>query len=131
VEDGWLKKMEVTPKRDNMGRLRPGTVLSYAYIKKVLTVLGQCFQLAIEERPPLLEVNPAPGIRLPKQDRREMDFLDEAAAYAALRDAMHEHFRPCRTSWSAPGPATGRPPDCWCATCTWTPRGPTSTSGWR
>jgi integrase len=93
VEDGWLKKMEVTPKRDNMGRLRPGTVLSYAYIKKVLTVLGQCFQLAIEERPPLRDVNPARGIRLPKQDRREMHFLDDAAAYAALRDAMHEHFR--------------------------------------
>jgi len=94
VEDGWLKKMETTPKRDNMKRLRPGTVLSYAYIEKVLTVLGQCFQLAIEERPPLLDVNPARGIRLPKQDRREMHFLDDAAAYAALRDAMHEHFRP-------------------------------------
>lgn len=94
VEDGWLKKMEATPKRDNVGRLRPGTVLSYAYIKKVLTVLGQCFDLAIQERPPLLDVNPARGIRLPKQDRREMHFLDDAAAYAALHCAVHPHFRP-------------------------------------
>jgi hypothetical protein len=86
--------MEATPKRDNMGRLRPGTLISYGYIGNVLTVLGQCFDVAMQERPPLLDLNPATGIRLPKQDRREMFFLDNAAAYAALRCAMHAHFRP-------------------------------------
>ncbi|MGY1827604.1 tyrosine-type recombinase/integrase [Blastococcus sp. SYSU DS0541] len=94
VEDDWLKKMEATPKRDNMGRLRPGTLISYDFIGNVLTVLGQCLDVAIQERPPVLHLNPATGIRLPKQDRREMFFLDDAAAYAVLRCAMHEHFRP-------------------------------------
>jgi hypothetical protein len=48
----------------------------------------------LDERPPLLDINPARGIRLPKQDRREMHFLNNAAAYAALWEAMHPHFRP-------------------------------------
>jgi integrase len=93
VEDDWLKVMKATPKRNDQGRLRPGTPLSYKFIKNVLVVLGQCFELALEERSPLLDIDPARGIRLPKQDRREMFFLNDAAAYA-LREAMHPHFRP-------------------------------------
>jgi hypothetical protein len=61
------------------------------FVDNVLTVLAQCFDLAVVERPALLEVNPA-EIRLPKHDRREMFLLDDAAAYAAFRGAMNAHF---------------------------------------
>lgn len=47
------------------------------------------------ERPAaLMQVNPAKEIRLPKQDRREMFFLEDGAAYEHLREEIHEHFRP-------------------------------------
>jgi hypothetical protein len=39
VEDDWLKVMAATPKRDNQGRLRPGTLLTYKFIKNVLTAI--------------------------------------------------------------------------------------------
>lgn len=93
VEDGWLKEMLKKERRNNVGRPIAGTVLSHKFINNVLDVLGQCFDVALAERPPLLNDNPARGIRLPKHDRREMHFLQDAAAYAALRCAMHDNFR--------------------------------------
>jgi hypothetical protein len=47
------------------GLLGMDTARRVLYIKKVLIVLGQCFDLAIGERP-LPDVNPARGIRLPE-----------------------------------------------------------------
>jgi integrase len=93
VEEGWLKEMLKKERRNNAGRFTAGTVLSHKFINNVLDVLGQCFEVALAERPPLLNDNPARGIRLPKHDRREMHFLEDAAAYAVLRDAMHPHFQ--------------------------------------
>ena len=93
VEDGWLKEMLKKERRNNVGRPIAGTVLSHKFINNVLDVLGQCFDVALSERPPLLTDNPARGIRLPKHDRRDMHFLNDAAAYAALRTAMHSHFQ--------------------------------------
>jgi integrase len=87
---GMLKK----ERRNNAGRPIAGSLLSMKFVDNVLTVLGQCFDLAVKERPALLEVNPAKEIQLPKHDRREMFFLDDAAAYAALRGAMNAHFQP-------------------------------------
>jgi hypothetical protein len=79
-------------RRNNAGRPIAGSLLSMKFVDNVLTVLGQCFDLAVLERPALLEINPAKEIRLPKHDRREMFFLNDAAAYAALRGAMNAHF---------------------------------------
>jgi integrase len=60
----------------------------------VHAVLVAAFQVAVDERPALLEVNPAREIRFPKQDRREMFFLQDARAYSDLRAAIEAHFRP-------------------------------------
>lgn len=93
--DDWLQQMMAKPKTDNMKRARPGTVLSMKFIKNVLNALAMAFDVALNERPAaLLHVNPARDIKLPKTDRREMFFLDSGAAYAQLRESMHEHFRP-------------------------------------
>jgi hypothetical protein len=62
-------------RRNNAGRPIAGSLLSMKFVDNVLTVLGQCFDLAVLERPALLEINPAKEIRLPKHDRREMFFL--------------------------------------------------------
>jgi hypothetical protein len=78
---------------NNVGRPVTGSLISMKFVDNVLTVLGQCFDLAVTERPALLEVNPAKEIRLPKHHCREMHFLEDAAAYAALRCAMHTHFQ--------------------------------------
>jgi integrase len=94
VDDDWVTDMLKKERRNNAGRPIPAALLSMKFVDNVLTVLGQCFDLAVVERPALLEVNPAKEIRLPKHDRREMHFLDDAAAYAALRNAMNPHFQP-------------------------------------
>jgi hypothetical protein len=52
---------------------------------------------------------------------------DPQAAAALLQAALTE--RGLAPADPAPGPATARPPACGCSTCTWTPSGPTSTSG--
>jgi hypothetical protein len=67
IEDGWLKEMLKKERRNNVGRPITGTILSHKFINNVLDVLGQCFDVALAERPPLLSDNPARGIRLPKQ----------------------------------------------------------------
>ncbi len=92
--DDWVTLMLAKPRMNNAGRPIKDSKLSIKFIKNVHTVLGQAFQLAVEERPALLEVNPAREIRLPKQDRREMFFLQDATAYADLREAIEAHFRP-------------------------------------
>ena len=79
---------------NSAGKPMPGKPLSLTFIDNVLTVLGQCFDLAVQERPALLEINPARQIRLPKQDRREMHFLPDEAVYFSLRSAMAAHFQP-------------------------------------
>lgn len=93
--DDWVKEMLAKERLNNAGRPMRGKLLSIKFIKNVLTVLAQAFDLAIQERPAaLIEVNPAREIRLPKQDRREMHFLDDDRAYLALRCAIHAHFQP-------------------------------------
>jgi hypothetical protein len=94
VDDDWVTGMLAKERRNNAGRPIAGALLSMKFVDNVLTVLGQCFDLAVTERPALLEVNPAKEIRLPKHDRREMHFLDDAATYATLRGAMTVHFQP-------------------------------------
>lgn len=100
---------------NNVGRPVSGSLLSLKLVRNVLAALGQCFDLAVTERPALLEVNPAKDIRLPKQDRRDMHFLEDAAACAALRSAMHEQFRPLLDflvgTGARYGEAAGRPGD--------------------
>ena len=86
--------MKAKPRLNNVARRIEGAVLSLTFIDNVLTVLGQCFDLAVRERPALLEVNPARDIRLSKQDRREMHFLEDEQAYLALRTAIDEPYRP-------------------------------------
>jgi len=93
VDDDWVTGMLKKERLNNVGRPVTGSPLSMKFVDNVLTVLGQCFDLAVTERPALLEVNPAKEIRLPKHDRREMHFLEDAAAYAALRGAMTGQFQ--------------------------------------
>jgi integrase len=92
--DDWVEKMLAKPRLNNVRMPIKDTRLSLKFIKNVHTVLAQVFDVALQERPVLIEVNPAREIRLPKQDRREMYFLENAAAYDLLDSAMHEHFRP-------------------------------------
>jgi hypothetical protein len=92
--DDWVRVMLAKPRCNSAGRPTAGTVLSIKFMKNVLTVLAQCFDVAIQARPALLEVNPAREIRLPKQDRRELHFLEDDEAYLALRCHMHAHFQP-------------------------------------
>ena len=94
ADDDWVTGMLKKERRNNACRPIAGSLLSMKFVDNVLTVLAQCFDLAVVERPALLEVNPAKEIRLPKHDRREMHFLDDAAAYAALRGTMTAHFQP-------------------------------------
>jgi integrase len=94
VDDDWVTQMLAKERLNNVGRPVAGSLHSLKFVRNVLAVLGQCLDLAVTERPALLEVNAARDIRLPKHDRREMHFLEDAAAYAALRGAMHDHFRP-------------------------------------
>lgn len=92
--DDWVTQMLAKERRNNVGRPVAGSVLSIKFIKNVKAVLSQCFDFAIEQRPAPIEVNPARGIRLPKQDRREMHFLQDEQAYLALRCRLHAHFQP-------------------------------------
>ena len=92
--DDWVTQMLAKERRNNVGRPIAGSVLSIKFIKNVKAVLSQCFDFAIEQRPAPIEVNPARGIRLPKQDRREMHFLQDEQAYLALRCQLHAHFQP-------------------------------------
>ncbi|WP_341925228.1 site-specific integrase [Nocardioides psychrotolerans] len=92
--DDWVRQMLAKPRRNNAQRPIKDSKLSIKFIRNVHTVLKQVLQFAVDERPALLEINPAREIRLPKQDRREMFFLQDAAAYVALRAAMDDHFRP-------------------------------------
>jgi integrase len=92
--DDFLEAMLAKERLNNVGRPVRGSLLSIKFIKNVMTVLAQCFDFAIAQRPAPIEVNPARGIRLPKQDRREMHFVQDADAYHELRDHMHAHFRP-------------------------------------
>jgi integrase len=92
--DEWVKVMLAKPKTNNVGAAVKDSHLAIKSIKNNLTVLAQAFDLAIQARPALLEVNPAREIRLPKQDRREMFFLDDEKAYLELRCAMPAHFQP-------------------------------------
>jgi len=100
--DDWVTQMLAKERRNNVGRPIAGSVLSIKFIRNVLAVLGQCFDFAIEQRPAPIEVNPARGIRLPKQDRREMHFLQDEQAYLELRYQMHAHFQPVLDFSSAP-----------------------------
>jgi integrase len=90
--DHWVELMLAKPRMNNVGRPIGDSKLSIEFIHNVKTVLAQVFQTAVESRPAYLEVNPAKDIRLPKQDRREMYFLDDAEAYLQLRNAVDEHF---------------------------------------
>jgi integrase len=92
VDDDWVTGMLKKERLNNVGRPITGSMISIKFVDNVLTVLGQCFDLAVAERPALLEINPAKEIRLPKHDPGTCTFLDDAAAYAALRGAMHCHF---------------------------------------
>lgn len=92
--DDWVDVMMGKERCNSAGNPMAGTRLSLKFISNVLTVLGQTFDVAIQARPALLEVNPAREIRLPKQDRREMHFLEDEKAYLALRCAMNAHFQP-------------------------------------
>jgi hypothetical protein len=68
VDDDWVTGMLKKERRNNAGRPIAGSLLSMKFVDNVLTVLGQCFDLAVVERPALLEINPAKEIRLPKPD---------------------------------------------------------------
>lgn len=92
VEDDWVPEMLGKRKLDNQGREREGTLLSIKFISNVLTVLAACFDSVQDEIPG--HTNPARRVCLPKQDRREMFFLVDAAAYARLRMSIEPHFRP-------------------------------------
>jgi integrase len=92
--DDWVTQMLAKQRRNNVGQPIAGSVLSIKFIKNVKAVLSQCFDFAIEQRPVPIEVNPARGIRLPRQDRREMHFLQDEQAYLELRCRMHAHFQP-------------------------------------
>lgn len=92
--DDWVTEMLSKERLNNVGLPMAGKLLSIKFIKNVLIVLANAFDLALQARPVLLTINPAREIRLPKQDRREMFFLEDATAYLALREAMEEHFRP-------------------------------------
>ena len=93
--DDWVSQMREKPKRNNVGKERPGTKLSIKFIKNVLNVLAECLDVALRQRPAaLLLVNPARDIKLPKTDRQEMFFLESGAVYDQLREAMNDHFRP-------------------------------------
>ena len=92
--DDWVDLMLTKPRLNNALRPIKDSKLSHKYIRNVHTVLKQALQLAVDQRPALLEINPAREIRLPKTDRREMFFLHDASAYFDLRQAMDEHFRP-------------------------------------
>ena len=92
--DDWIEDMLAKQRLSNAGNPIKDSRLSLKFIKNVYTVLGQVFDVALQERPIIIEVNPAREIRLPKQDRREMHFLENAAAYQLLLTAMNEHFRP-------------------------------------
>jgi integrase len=94
VDDGWVAGMLTKEKLNNVRKPIAGKPLTLKFIQNVLVVLGQVFELALEERPALLEINPARHITLPKQDRREMHFLEDERAYLSLRDATEEHFWP-------------------------------------
>lgn len=95
VDDDWPTHMMAKPRLNNVARPIEGTVLSLTSIDNVLTVLGQCFDLAVRERPALLEVNPARDIRLPRQDRRKMHFLEDEQGYRTLRTAIDGHWIRC------------------------------------
>ena len=105
-----------------MGLAIAGTILSHKFINNVLEEKIHCFDVALAERPPLLTDNPARGIRLPKHERREMHFLqDAAAAYAALRCAMHSQSQRPLDFLVGTGARYGEAClACWCATCTGT-----------
>lgn len=92
--DDWVELMLAKPRMNNVQRPIPGSKLSVKFVKNVQTFLAQVFQMAVDERPSLLEVNPAHNVKLPKQDQREMQFLEDASAYLDLRTHMPEHFRP-------------------------------------
>lgn len=94
VDDGWVSQMMTKEKLNNRRQPIAGSKISLKFIQNALLVLGQCFDLALEERPAVLEVNPARHIQLPKQDRREMHCLSDASVYLALHEAMDAHFRP-------------------------------------
>jgi hypothetical protein len=68
VDDDWVTGMLKKERVNNVGRPITGSMISIKFVDNVLTVLGQCFDLAVAERPALLEINPAKEIRLPKHD---------------------------------------------------------------
>jgi integrase len=92
--DDWVSMMLKKERKNNAGRPIKGKLLAIKFIKNVFTVLKQTFDFALSQRPVLIQANPASGISLPKQDRREMFFLEDGATYDLLRAVMHEHFRP-------------------------------------
>lgn len=89
--DDWVKQM-LGKKRLNNARRPTKRNLSIKFILNVGSALKQAFDEALAEG--LVAANPALDLNLPKQDRREMLFLDDGAAYADLRKETHVHFRP-------------------------------------
>jgi integrase len=94
LADAWLDAMLKKPKLNNRRQPRPDTHLGIKTIRNILDALAQVFDFAVEDRSVEFDVNPARGIRLPKHDHREMHFLQDAAAYLALRNAIGDHFGP-------------------------------------
>lgn len=95
--DDWVELMMRKEKLNNVHRPVEGSRLSYKTILNALHVLGQVFDVAVRERPALMDVNWAREIRLPKQDRREMHFLEDGSTFERLLEATHEFFRPLLT----------------------------------
>jgi integrase len=91
--DDWVSGMLAKPWRNNRNQPMQGKQVSIKFVQNVLVLLGQCFDTAVKERP-ALQVNPAPDIGLPKQDRREMHVLEDRADYGRLRRGMNVHFVP-------------------------------------
>ncbi|MGY1686450.1 hypothetical protein ACI8AK_12755 [Geodermatophilus sp. SYSU D00867] len=131
VDDDWMTGILKKEQRNNAGRPIAGSLLSKKVVDNVLTVLGQCFDLAVVERPARLEINRRRRSGCPSTNagRRSSSTTPPPTPRSAARCTSTSSR--CWTSWSAPAPATARPPACGCSTCTWTPSGPTSTSGRR
>jgi hypothetical protein len=108
--DDWLKQMLTKERRNNVGNPMVGTVLSVKFIKNVITVLAQTFDMAIQARPALLEVNPARHIQLPKTDARECTSCRTSRPIWRCAARCTNTSGRTWTSRSEPEPGTARPP---------------------
>jgi len=90
--------MPCEPKINNVGH--PGREhLTVWFIDNAVTVLGQVFDFAIAQRDVPFATNPARGIQLPKQDRRETHYLRDRNAYPL----QHRRGGPVRPAGTADG----------------------------